>query len=612
MIVPMAKAFAVCRREDRDELLAALRRLGVMHLIRAQPETEEEQLDEEEQALADAERALQILQGIEPEGPVLDVPPIDAALEVLELRTHAANARARLDALRREAREAELWGDVRTEQVQALRDAGVDLQLYVVPEPVADRVEGDVVRNVRKVDRYRVLLATVGVDADTLPKEATPVPLPARDRPAIQAEARELEQRLDEDRRQLAQLAHLMPALRRERDRLREAVMWNHAVRGGLGAGDLFAVQGWVPEEKADSLVPGLQAAGIEAAVRIRPPEPEEEPPTLMRPPAWARPIQGLFEMLGMVPGYDEPDVSGVFIVSLPVFAGMIIGDAGYGLLFLLAGVLLNRWFAEQLGRDPVVLLLLFGGAALIWGAISGVWFGLTPAEIATVQGVVGSLGAALGELKLIRGEAEYTRTVLIKLCFVLGAIHLIIARIRRAIHIFPSQRSVEEAGWAIVLAAMLGLIWILFFGQSEAVPEWVPRAVAWGLVGGLALVVAFRAPGKGLLRRLGLGIAGSLLPLTGTFSDTLSYIRLMAVGLASYYLGSTFNTLAASVADVATWVAAAPVLVVGHGLNIGLILVAIFAHGLRLNVLEFSNAAGIRWSGYAYRPFARLATKER
>ncbi len=403
-----------------------------------------------------------------------------------------------------------------------------------------------------------------------------------------------------------------MPSLRRERDRLREAVMWTQAVRSGLGAGDLFAVQGWVPAEEADDLADRLKAEGFHVAVRILPPEPDDEPPTLMRPPAWARPIQGLFEMLGMVPGYDEPDVSGVFIVSLPVFAGMIIGDAGYGLLFLLAGLLLNRWFATQLGRDPVVLLLLFGGAALIWGAISGVWFGLIPEQIAGAGGTVGSVGAALGQLKLIRGDAEYTRTVLIKLCFVLGAIHLIIARVRRAIHILPDQRAVEELGWAIVLAAMLGLIWILFFGQEDAIPEWVPRAVAWVMVAGLALVIAFRAPGRGLLRRLGLGLVGSLLPLTGTFSDTLSYIRLMAVGLASYYLGSTFNTLAAAVADMGTWAVAAPVLVLGHGLNIGLILIAIFAHGLRLNVLEFSNAAGIRWSGYAYRPFARLATKER
>jgi V/A-type H+-transporting ATPase subunit I len=57
--------------------------------------------------------------------------------------------------------------------------------------------------------------------------------------------------------------------------------------------------------------------------------------------------------------------------------------------------------------------------------------------------------------------------------------------------------------------------------------------------------------------------------------------------------------------AETMTWFAAIPVLIFGHGLNIGLATVAIFAHGVRLNMLEFSNNAGVQWAGYAYRPFS-------
>lgn len=609
MIVPMVKVFAASRRAERDRLLGELRRLGVMHLIPARPEDATGTTPDEDR-LADVEQALQLLSAVQSEGMKPDLAPSRAAREVLDIRRRSAEGRARLDALRREIRQGELWGDVRMEQLLALYEAGVELTLYVVPDDSLRRMQGEVVQVIRSLGRRRKLVAAVTVDTQNLPPDAVYVPPPARDRNAIKAEAAEVESALERDGHRLARLARLRPELRKERDRLRDAVRWANAVRSGLGDVALFAVQGWVPADVAPGLAGALEEAGLTVAIQVQEPREDDAPPTLLRAPAWARPMQGLLEMLGMVPGYDEPDVSGIFIVSLPLFAGMIIGDAGYGLLFLVAAIPIRRLFVRRT-HDPIVLLVLFGIAAVVWGAISGVWFGVTPEEMVAAGGVVGTLGGWLEPLKLIRGTAEETRTFLIKLCFVIGSVHLIIARIRRATHLAPDPHAIEEAGWAVVLAAMLGLIWVLFFGRAEALPAWVPTAVVAVLAVGLALAIAFRVPEASLGRRIGLGIAGSLMPLTGAFSDTLSYIRLMAVGLASYYLGSTFNTLAAAVADAGGWVAGAPVLVFGHALNVGLILIAIFAHGLRLNVLEFSSNAGIRWSGYRFQPFTQLATKE-
>jgi V/A-type H+-transporting ATPase subunit I len=90
-----------------------------------------------------------------------------------------------------------------------------------------------------------------------------------------------------------------------------------------------------------------------------------------------------------------------------------------------------------------------------------------------------------------------------------------------------------------------------------------------------------------------------------------MSYIRLMAVGLASYHIAAAFNELGASLADTATWFAAAPVIVFGHSLNIGLAIIAIFAHGVRLNMLEFSNNSGVQWAGYPYNAFGQSEVKE-
>ncbi len=95
---------------------------------------------------------------------------------------------------------------------------------------------------------------------------------------------------------------------------------------------------------------------------------------------------------------------------------------------------------------------------------------------------------------------------------------------------------------------------------------------------------------------------------MISAFSDTMSYIRLMAVGLASYYIAFAFNNLAMDVGSggVVMWIPAALILVFAHSLNIILGLIAVFAHGVRLNMLEFSSNAGVQWAGYPYAPFAR------
>ena len=103
---------------------------------------------------------------------------------------------------------------------------------------------------------------------------------------------------------------------------------------------DLFAVQGWLPEENYAVLDEQLAQQSIPVVLEKIEPDEDEQPPTLIRPPAWARPIEGLFKMLGTVPGYREFDVSGPFLIALPIFTAMLISDAGYGAMLLLGPAL--------------------------------------------------------------------------------------------------------------------------------------------------------------------------------------------------------------------------------------------------------------------------------
>jgi V/A-type H+-transporting ATPase subunit I len=312
--------------------------------------------------------------------------------------------------------------------------------------------------------------------------------------------------------------------------------------------------------------------------------------------------------------------------ISMPVFAAMLIGDGGYGLLFLLLGVFMHRKLVGTMGKEGTQLLIVFGVATLIWGILSANFFGVGPETMTRAggffvdgdeqvtyealragDGMWATLGQGMMEAPLWREDSEAARELLIQISFLLGTAHLVSARLRRALALFPDQRTLAEIGWSVVLVGILGVIWTMFFvddGESGPVSGSVILA---GLVGGLALVVLFDAPHRNPAKRVLVGFASALLPLIGTFGDTMSYIRLMAVGLASYYIAVVFNELGATIAASATWGAAIPVLLLGHSLNIILCVIAIFAHGVRLNMLEFSNNAGVQWAGYSYTPFAKI-----
>jgi V/A-type H+-transporting ATPase subunit I len=166
-----------------------------------------------------------------------------------------------------------------------------------------------------------------------------------------------------------------------------------------------------------------------------------------------------------------------------------------------------------------------------------------------------------------------------------------------QAFKFFPDLRFLCRTGWAIFIWGMLGVVKMFVLGGS----------VAWNtpwpylLIIGAILAILFESPSKNILKMLLLGIANFPLSMLSAFSDVISYVRLMAVGLASGVLASSFNDLAL---NSGSWLIAAPTLIFGHGLNIGLALIALFAHGVRLNMLEFSNNLGMQWIGYSYKPF--------
>ena len=627
MIEKMLKIMAVVRRADQDRLLEKLRELGAIHLEAVDPAAAvaEENLITD---ITSAARAVQALAQHEPAGTPPQIPAGDVVAEVLKIERSRAEGQNRLTSLHRQLEHQAIWGNVRTEQLQQLADAGVNACFLAVDPPDIELLSGELIQQLGHAPGGRTILAVVNRgEAVELPESVEPLEFPAQDNPTLLAEAAEIDAAIKSDIARLAELAQLIPAIEAQLADLQEKADYSIAARSGLTDPNLFAIQGWIPARKADAVPDALAQAKIEAGIRTEEPTEEDTPPTLIRYAAWARPIAGLFDILGTFPGYRELDLSSFFMLALPLFAAILIGDAGYGVIFALPGILFYKKMVGAAGKAKTHLLITIGIVTLIYGILSANYFGITPDRIALVGGfstesVTGpvadipamqagdntwaTIGNAMMKVApLWDADGERLLAILIKMSFLIGCIHLVLAHLRMAIAYLPDLRFLAEIGWSLVLLAMLGIIWLLFFGATEAMP--VPMSAIYaGLIIGGGLAILFGAPSRNPVKRIAVGLAAALLPSLGTFSDTMSYIRLMAVGMASYYIAAAFNQLASDVASVGTWFAGAPIAVFGHALNIGLAVIAIFAHGVRLNMLEFSNNAGVQWGGHAYSPFAK------
>ncbi|MFO8014707.1 MAG: hypothetical protein R6X20_15530 [Phycisphaerae bacterium] len=603
MIVPMAKTFIVARRADREDLLAALRRLGVLHVEPVDPGRAAPDADTTE-ALDRMRRAIQILETTEPEGAAPDLSAVGATDEVLRIQRAGAERMNRLATLHRQIERLAHWGDVTTDQLQDLREAGLEPQVFAAPADAVGDFQAECVEVLGPWEGKRVLVAALQRDGEPeVPEGAEPVPAPPRDRPSLRAEAQEIDAALKKDNERLRRLANLVDAMHKERARLQAKAEWTATARSALEDERLYALQGWVPAEEVESLAGRIADEGVEAAVQAIAPDEDEEPPTLIRYPRWAKPIQGLFEFLGTVPGYREFDVAGAFMVALPLFSAIIISDLGYGLLYLVPMLVFYRQVSRTLGARLAQLIAFVGVCSIVWGLLIASFFGV---DFSGHMAQVPVIGPYYGDGPLIEVSMERQSALqfLMWLSVTLGAIQLSLAHLWRAAALFPNQQCLSELGWAAFLWGMWGAIkWLLI----NTAPPSLDNAYGWLLVGGGALVLLFTEPSWNPARRLGLGVLKSLLPAISTFGDTISYIRLMVLGLASTALALAFNNLAGQV----PLAAAIPILMIGHGLNVALSVVSLLAHGVRLNVLEFSNNLGMTWSGYPYEPFSATRSEE-
>ena len=619
MIVKMKKVSMVVQTKDKEFTLDSLRELGLIHLENFQCSSPEVEAVSAQQNRAVAADLVLAEFKSKKEAPAASIDPRQATETVLRLNEALHSYKNRLISLYKQVADLEKWGDFEPSDFQFLAQKGCFVKIYTVFGDQADDIPRDDVVILRK-EKNRAVFAHITREPVSLDGFEEFI-FPDRSLRAIKAEIIELLKRIDEHKEKLCDCYALRPVLKQYAADLESELEYHVAKANMLEEGYLTAIVGYIPVDQAQRVKDW--AARSSVAIAVAEPDEDDSIPTLVRNPRWLKMIEPIFDFLGTVPGYRELNVSFFFFVFFVLFFAMIIGDAAYGVIFLLGGLLTVGLSVVKKKKTPLLgwLFTVLGLATMAWGTMNGAWFGHP-------ELIRGTFLEKLAVTQLTEGINVYTpagelyqklsgQDVIKLLCFMIALIHLTIAQVWNFLLNLANRslKAVAQLGWMGVNFGLFYLVlsMVMYFDLDGvfATGGLIGRVSITLILGGLALVLLFGSQEGHFVKGVLGGLNDFLPTALGTvnaFGDIISYIRLFAVGLAGAEIAKSFNTMAGGLLEGNTFLLGALVLLLGHTLNFVLCCLGVLVHGIRLNMLEFSGRLGIEWSGQRFKPFKHRA----
>ncbi|TRX71961.1 V-type ATP synthase subunit I [Carboxylicivirga sp. M1479] len=584
---------------NMDADLTTLGQLGLMHINPFQP-AKDDSIDHVEARIQQLEKALSVLdeysdQTIHASGNLLDYSKEErgeiALLEkVLDTHRLHRDLEKQLKELHKAQSWYSTWGNISLDDIKSINKNGVSIKLYELADRDLKAIQAK--SNVKVIGRSNELNQVVLISEDAqLSLNFQQVDFP-------DISQAELELSLSEKKTKLYDNTRLLYQLSLQKSLLQDALLErNHRLEvrnvqyGGLSFHDCVRCwEGFIPEDKIDNVVETAKENGWGYVIKEPRAHEYDKVPTLLRTPKWAHKIKPVMSFMGLVPGYDEIDVSKVFLIFFTFFTGILVGDAGYGLIFLLITLLVHakQKFAKSIEFG---LMYTLSVSIMTWGVLTGTYFG---AEVIANIPFLSNL--KVQQLASFGGDNLRIQQFM----FLIGAVHLSIGHIQKGFKYINTVLVVAQVGW-------IAIIWGLYFMVNKMVLSIeAPEFMSWLFIGGATLVALFSSPGQPILKGMLSSLGNLPLNVINGFSDVISYIRLYAVGLSTVLMASSFNNMAIGdgITTVASGIGAVLILILGHGLNMTLAAMAVLVHGVRLNMLEYAGHASVEFSGSEYNPF--------
>lgn len=621
MITKMKKVDLLVFHQEYDEFLNQLRDLGVVHIQEKESGTSEEF----EQAKAQSELYNQFLKAMDrfPVGAEKSPKTIGltSAEEIIAFAEEVQNQKAelarQLDATQKDLEVSVPFGEFDAVKVDQLAAAGYQMNFFAC-NATAFKQEWADNYYATPVGENGSTLYFVTFSAEKPVIDAENIVLPAKSIPELQAQKTELETQIaDADLTLQAIGEQCRPVIDAAVVANKNAIQLSkvHLNSQDVAGDSLKLIEGWIPEDKESAVKEMLVASS--AYFEIREPQKGDNVPIKFRNGGFSKMYERLTKMYGF-PNYDEWDPTPIVGIFFTLFFAICMGDAGYGVLIMLYGILDMQGKAKSI---PILgemlegcgsMITSLGVATTVIGLLLGTVFGMNIIDAGWLDPNSG-FGSVVNWLS--HGEISgYSVQMVAAIC--IGVFHICLALvIKAALYTKKEGFKSQISTWGWVLLLVGGVITGVLF-LAGALNEEAMTMVLIGIGAVSALAIYFlnnigrlaKNPIVGILVNPLAGLYDTYNMASGLMGDILSYIRLYALCLAGGMLGGAFNMIGDMIrgdeGSIVMLIPAILIYVVGHLFNLLMSAISAFVHPLRLNFVEYFKNAGYEGKGHAYNPF--------
>ena len=586
MISKMKKYTFLVFHRDYDTFLTQLRDLGVVHITEKAAGLIED--NEDLQAALQHEDELRHLlaQG--------------APDQLVQERTAVEE---RIAAAQEAAKQAAVWGDFDAERIQSLKEAGYTLRFFACSSKAFEEGWGIKVNEIGG-KAYFVAVSEYSENSDYSELPVTEIPAPEKSEKQWLQEVEHLNGLLAATNARIEawQKANLED-IKAQLVEARQQIDWQRVQLSTdkLADGALCLIEGFCPKDKEPALNEMLDSAQV--YYEAEEPTKEDNTPIELKNNFYTRLFEPITRLYSL-PNYTEIDPTPFFAPFFMLFFGLCLGDGGYGLVVLLAGlaVILKAPKLKEWGWLGVFM----GITTMVVGILTGMFFGINLEEVAVLAPVKQYFITETNATVHFMGGAYHPMMVF---AILIGIFQILFAMGFKVVKITLRdgfKYAAYDCAWLVALVTLI--VWFALAGSLSPVGLYT----IYGILGLCALFIMFYSnpDRKILLLNIGGGLWGTYNMVSGLLGDVLSYIRLFALGLAGGILGNVFNALALQAGGALPgwigWLPTLLILVFGHTLNFALCLISSVVHPMRLTFVEFYKNAGFEGGGKEYKPFKK------
>ena len=597
--------FLVYHKQYLD-FLEKIKEIGVLHIIE-KPEgiAENDQLREKMQVASRVKTALKQLEKYRPKNAELE--PADTSRDGIEVLTDIETVlgekeklQQKLTLTEKERDRMEVWGTFNHQRILQLKESGFVLNFFSCPVRKFDQ-EWEVLYNAFEIDQVgsTVYFVTVTRPGEVLDIDADHLVLSDKTAGELDVEIKSIRSEIDKNKAELSRISVSdYNTLKEAETEIQTVIMFDKVVLNTTVEAEnkVMLLEGWAPEGSELPLKQYLDATDIYYEVS-EPVEGERVPVKLKN-----NKFASMFEFIGELydlPNYWERDLTAYFAPFYVIFFGLCLGDAGYGLLFLLLGLFARAKMKNPVYRSVTSLIACLGGASIVMGIISGTFFGIP---------LLDSTAPWIQKFKSVMLNSDQ----LFYNALILGVVQIMFGMVLKWIQEVKRQgfaAALPTMGWLVLLLGCGGTLGLSMFGKIDpSVAKW--GYIIFGSIGGICVFLLSNLKRNPLIN-IGSGLWDTYNMATGLLGDVLSYIRLFALGLSGGVMGFVFNDLGMSMGQdigipVVSQLVTVFILLFGHSINIFIAALGSFVHPMRLTFVEFYKNAGFEGSGKKYKPFAK------